>query len=116
MNLDELTLGQVKQSSFLYVKEWFEKFGYKVLDEPSLEDNSCDMYVVGEKRALLVEIKSVRQLDNGTWQAGPVSKNQHGCSVCAVVFPNGNVFVEKMSDYLQHCSTQGYRQFTFLKL
>lgn len=101
---------------FDQVKEWFEIMGYKVLQKPSPQDNDCDMYVVGEKRSLRIEIKTVRVQQNGGWQAGNISENQRQYDAVALVFPCGNVLVEKMSDYLKCCSEDGYRSFNWLKL
>lgn len=101
---------------FEAVKSFYESFGYSVLDKPDLEDNGYDMYVVGKKKAIRVEIKSVQVKTNGTWQAAPVTAHQREADVCAVVFPNGAVLVERMSDYLKSCSPEGYRSFTWLKL
>jgi hypothetical protein len=105
-----------KMDSFKFVKEWFEGFGYIVLEKPAQQDVSCDMTVCGKKKCLRVEIKTVRFLENGAWQIPAVSSNQKQCDCIAVVFPNHNVLVEKMEDYLKNCSDEGYRSMTWLKL
>lgn len=102
--------------SFDLVKNEFIKFGYKVLDKPDLNDINCDMYVVGHKKCLKVEIKNVVEKKNGTWQSDYISDNQKKCDVVAAVFPSGYVFIESMEDYLKLSSENGYRQFTWLKL
>jgi hypothetical protein len=106
----------ISSDAFDAVKGFFESFGYKVLKKPDPQDNDCDMYVVGEKRAIKVEIKQMRILGNGVWQVPKISANQRGCDVCAVLLPNGAVFVEKMEQYLKTCSDEGYKSFTWLKL
>lgn len=98
------------------VKAWFEGVGYSVLEKPAAQDNDCDMYVVGKKRSLRVEIKTVRVLQNGGWQACNISENQRCYDAVALVFPCGHVLVEKMQDYLKCCSEDGYRSFNWLKL
>ena len=105
-----------KHNAFVIVSEWFEQFGYSVLDKPSPEDNGCDMIVVGKKKTLRVEIKYAKQKKNGTWQASAITKRQKTCDCCAVILPKEVVFVEPMSEYLSHCSKSGYRSFTWLKL
>ena len=106
----------MSKDNFDIVKEWFESFGYQVLEKPAIQDNDCDMYVVGKKRTLRVEIKSVREQMNGVWQAANITEGQKGYDACALVFPGGQVIVEKMSDYLSCCSENGYRGFSWLKL
>ena len=108
--------GKAQKDNFDIVKEWFESFGYSVLEKPAIQDNDCDMYVVGKKRVLRVEIKAVRELQTGVWQAANITEPQRGCDACALVFPSGAVFVEKMTEYLKSCSAEGYRSFTWLKL
>jgi len=102
--------------SFDYVKNWFESFGYKVLEKPAIQENDCDMHVIGKKKALRVEVKAIRELSNGSWQAQSITTEQKKYDAVAVVFPCGQVLVEKMDDYLKSCSPEGYRTFTWLKL
>lgn len=104
------------KDAFDCVKAVFEGFGYDVLKRPSKEDNDCDMYVVGTRRVLKVEIKKVQEKVNGSWQADFITKDQKECDCVAVVFPNGYVFLENMSDYLSCSSNAGYRNFTWLKI
>jgi hypothetical protein len=70
---------------------------------------------VSKKKTLRVEIKTLVVKENGCWQVPAVSDNQKKADVVAIVFPNQSVFIEKMEDYLQHCSDSGYRQFTWLR-
>ena len=103
-------------NAFGRVKMLFEEFGYTVLKEPDLADNNCDMVVVGKKKVLRVEIKQMYLKQKDQWQADCVSENQKQYDCVAVVFPNGYVFLEKMSDYVKSISDSGYRQFNWLKL
>lgn len=105
-----------KKSPFSLVAKTFRKFGYKILSEPHPNDPSADMYVIGKKKALKVEIKTARLNASGVLEASPISENQKSCDVVAVVFPCGYVFIELMSDYLQHCYESGHRSMTWLKL
>jgi hypothetical protein len=89
--------------------------GWSVLEKPPTEDNYFDLTAVSKKKALRVEIKTIMKKDNGCWQASAISDNQKRADAVAVVFPDKSVFIEKMEDYLQHCSDSGYRQFTWLK-
>ena len=102
--------------AFDIVKKWFETMGYQVLEKPSIQDNNADMYVVGNRKAVSVEIKLMVIKQNGNWECDPISVNQRNYDLCAVVLPGGNVFVEKMSDFLIHCSDAGYRGFNWMKL
>lgn len=102
--------------SFDIVAAVFKSFGYIVLEKPAKEDTACDMYVVGKNKSIKVEIKRVRKLQSGSWQSAPITNNQRSVDVAAIVFPNGYVFIEAMADYMAHCSVEGYRQFSWLKL
>ena len=108
--------GDSVSDTFNLVRLAFEGFGYRVLARPDPQDNECDMYVVGLRRTAKIEIKVVRELSNGTWQAAPITERQRRCDICAVVLPNNQVFLERMDDYLLCCSDAGYRAFTWLKL
>jgi hypothetical protein len=101
---------------FEIVKSWFESFGYKVLEKPEVQDANCDMFVVGSRKSIRVEIKSMSPSGSGSWQVPPITENQRKCDCVAVVFPNKQVFVEAMDEYLAHVSDKGYRFFTWLKL
>jgi hypothetical protein len=106
----------LKDNDFQKVKTFFESFGYVVLDKPDPQDNCCDMTVCGKKKALRVEIKKLRILENGSWQVPQITENQKIYDCVAVVLPTGAVFVEKMDDYLKSCSDEGFRTMTWLKL
>jgi hypothetical protein len=106
----------MKDDAFDVVSEWFIAMGYKVLAKPDPQDNNCDMFVVGKKKAAKVEIKRVRRQKNGGWQSDPVSKNQLKCDLLAFVLPSGSVCVESMDAHLSQSSEGGYRQFNHLKL
>ena len=106
----------MKKDAFDLVKSWFESFGYKVLSKPKKQDNDCDMYVVGSKRTLRVEIKRMRVQKNKSWQTERISERQRFCDACAVVFPNDKVMVYSMPEYEKACSEGGYRSYNWLKL
>jgi hypothetical protein len=89
--------------------------GWDVLEKPKTEDNYFDLTAVSKKKTLRVEIKTLMNKDNGCWQASAISDNQKKADAVAVVFPDKSVFIERMEDYLQHCSDSGYRQFTWLR-
>lgn len=101
--------------SFDIVAKTFKEFGWTILDRPEDSDNNPDMIVVSNRRCLKIEIKTVREKKSNGFEAYPISENQKSCDVVALVFPNGYVFIEKMSEYLCHISNTGYRYFTYLK-
>lgn len=104
------------KDDFILVKEFFEAGGYKVLEQPELNENGTDMYVHGKKKCLKVEIKAARELSNGSWQAGPLEPKQRLNDVVAVVTPNNLVIVENMETFMQGCSSKGYKTYTWLKI
>lgn len=106
----------MKIDPFLAVKKLFESFGYTVLARPEPQDNAPDMFVVGKKKAIKVEIKTAREKQKGSWEADSIKPLQKSCDAVAVVFPNGYIYIEKMDIYLASCSDSGYRPFTWLKL
>ena len=101
--------------TFGCVATHLRKIGWKVLDKPKIEDNYFDLTAISHRKSLRVEIKQLQQKPNGAWQCGAVSDNQLRCDAVAIVFPDGNVFIEKTEDYMRHVSDKGYRQFTWLK-
>jgi hypothetical protein len=103
------------RKQFETVSVFLKKLGWDVLQKPKIEDNYFDLTAVSKKKTLRVEIKTAQKKSNGTWQSGPISKRQMKADVVAVVLPSGDIFVEKMEDYLLHCSNLGTRQFTWLK-
>jgi heterodisulfide reductase subunit B len=102
-------------NSYDCVAFYLASLGWAVLEKPNIEDNYFDLTAVSKKKTLRVEIKTLMTKDNGCWQASAISDNQKRADAVAIVFPNKSVFIEKMEDYLQHCSDSGYRQFTWLR-
>ena len=98
------------------VKKVFEGFGYTTLEKPEMNENGVDMYVVGNKKSLKIEIKSVRVVSSGSWQTPPIEPGQRSSDMVAAVFKSGYVFIEKTEDFLSHCGKGGIRTFTNFKL
>lgn len=116
MNIETKENGNNNSDCFLLVAKNFRKFGYKVLNKPHPNDPAADMYVVGKKKAIKVEIKRARLVASGILEVSPVSENQKKCDAVAVVFPCGYVFIENMEEYLQHCYESGHRSMNWLRL
>jgi len=90
--------------------------GWDILEKPQIADNYFDLTAVSKKKTLRVEIKTLMKKESGSWNVSAISENQKKADAVAVVFlDNNSVFIELMEDYLQHCSDNGYRQFTWLR-
>ena len=105
----------MKDDDFGIVAKFFERLGWRVLEQPAKEDNYFDMTLVSAKKSLRVEIKRLRILQNGQWESPPITDPQKNADVCALILPNDDVFCEEMRDFLSHCSDKGYRMFNWLK-
>ena len=102
-------------NSYDCVAASLSSLGWSILEKPNIEDNYFDLTAVSKKKTLRVEIKTLMTKDNGCWQVSAISDNQKKADAVAVVFPDKSVFIERMEDYLMHCSEAGYRQFTWLR-
>ena len=95
----------------------FRSFGFSVLERPETSDIGPDMVVIGNKQAVNVELKKVRQKQNGVLEAQPVSERQKedgNIDFIAVCFPNGYVHVDYFERYKATISDSGYKYFTKL--
>ena len=100
---------------FDIVSKYLIGFGWTVLEKPSLEDNYFDLTAISSRKSLRIEIKKLHVKKLGQWQVSSITENQKKSDAVAVVFPDKSVFIEKMEDYLIHCSEGGTRQFTWLR-
>ena len=102
-------------SNFALVAEALSSFGWDILEEPKPNDTYYDLTAVSNKKSLRVEIKRVYVKPSGSWEAQPISKNQHKNDLVAIILPNNRVMFEEIDHYLSKCSPNGSRFFTFLK-
>lgn len=95
----------------------FKSFGFRLLERPDPSDIGPDMVAIGRKQAFNIEIKKVRQRENGILEAQPISERQKesvNIDFIAVVFSNGYVHVDYFDRYKATVSISGYKYFTKL--
>ena len=99
MKLDDLTVGEVKQT--------FMKLGFKCLNTHHKNAKGADLTVIKNNNAYTVEIKCTRYTKRKSLQVSPVECRRKNDDLIAIVLPSRYILVEPMEQHLKNCSTKG---------